>query len=188
MGESLPAPEFSSLFDEVVLEPGATAAVLDDLQANVFAPLRESEIEEIVEAQTNPWPRNDKYHSQWEPLDPRRWRLPSRPLPKSLLNLLSWSDGLWARTGRREFGFLGAAQLREYLLAYHFPEYMPEVLPIALDGGGVFYCLDMRSEAVDGEYPVLAASSGDLDFESAVLVSDSLVEACAGSQPIADLL
>jgi len=75
------------------------------------------------------------------------------------------------------------------MLAYHIPQYMPDALPIAFNGGGVFYLLDMREPACEGEYPIVCASSGYLGWEPRAwrLVAPSFLEACRGTVNVEDL-
>jgi hypothetical protein len=74
------------------------------------------------------------------------------------------------------------------LLAYQLPEYMPGALPIAFNGGGTFYLLDMRQSAVGGEYPVVCAHAGYLDWgpEACCVIADSFVSACRGRVNVDD--
>ena len=76
--------------------------------------------------------------------------------------------------------------MREYLLAYHVPQYMPRALPFAFDGSGRFYLFDMRDRPIQGEYPVLYVGAGSLRYEDAVAVASSFVEACRGTTDPAD--
>lgn len=62
------------------------------------------------------------------------------------------------------------------LVAYQIPFYLPGTLPIAFDGGGTFYLLDMRQAPVDGEYPILFASAGALDFTESPCLAASFPE------------
>ena len=69
-----------------------------------------------------------------------------------------------------------------------FPEWMPGAIPFALNGGGVFYVFDMRQQPQNGEYPILMAEAGTLDFEYAKLIGNSFLEVCQGTTNIEDLL
>jgi hypothetical protein len=60
--------------------------------------------------------------------------------------------------------------VRDYLLSYMVPEYMPGSLHFAFDGGGCFFLFDMRGEPVEDEYPILFVSAGNLGYEDAVLL------------------
>ena len=75
------------------------------------------------------------------------------------------------------------------LIAYHLPQYMPGAVPIAFDGCGTFYLLDMRRPAVGGEYPVACAHAGDLGWEPEAcdVVADSFEAACRGTWNVDDL-
>jgi hypothetical protein len=145
--------DWGSFFDWVSRDPGASSEALLALAATLFAPITEAEREHTIRDQCNPWPPTHDQHALWRPIDPATWVLPEGPLPASYLGLLAWSDGCGATNGKREFGFLGTKSLREYMLCYHFPEYMPGSVPFALDGGGIFYVFDMREAARGGRVP-----------------------------------
>ena len=85
--------------------------------------------------------------------------------------------------GDREFGMFDPKSIREYLLSYQLPEYMPGAVPFALDGGGGFYLFDMRAFPIDGEFPIVFAHSGSLgwDEDDHVVVASTFNEACRGS-------
>lgn len=173
--------DWSSVFADAYPEPGASEEDLAAALADLRRLLSDEEADEIARSLTNPFPKSDPLHFSWRPFDPRRWTLPSGPLPRSYLSLLRWSNGGAFSNGDRNFDpFLPCDRLREYLLCYHVPQYMPLALPFALDGGGNFYLFDMRQNPVEGEYPVLYVGAGNLDYEDAVLVASSFVEACRG--------
>lgn len=176
--------DWDSTFSESQRPRGATAEELDSFARDLRRPLDPAEIREARASQTNPWPAGHELHNSYQPLDPSTWRVPSVTLPASYRSLLAWSNGPWVRRDERELGFFGTADVREYLLAYQFPHYMPGAVPIAFDGGGVFACFDTRGGLVDGEYPILVAASGDLDYASALPAAASLVEVCTGRTPI----
>ncbi len=75
------------------------------------------------------------------------------------------------------------------MLAYHLPEYMPGALPIAFNGGGTFYLLDMRKPARNGEYPVVCSHAGSLgwDADESTRIADSFLSACRGAVNVDDL-
>jgi hypothetical protein len=117
-----------------------------------------------------------------------------RPLPLSYLSLLAWSNGGEFRTGRRWLQFFPALESAHGILAmseaYGLPRYMPRALPIAFNGGGTFYLLDMREPMVGGEYPVVCSHSGNLGWEAdeCVQVAGSFPEACRGTIDVDELL
>jgi hypothetical protein len=174
--------DWPSVFAVAYPESGVSeqdlAAALTDLRR----PLSEEEASQIARSQTNPFPKADPLHASWRPFDPRRWRLPDRPLPPSYLSFLRWSDGgTFGNGDRRLDPFLPCGRLREYLLCYAVPQHMPGALPFAFDGGGCFYLFDMRAEPVRGEYPVLYVGAGNLGYDDAVLVASTFIEACRGT-------
>jgi hypothetical protein len=178
----MPRRKWEKVFSKSFREKGATKTELLALIASVSAPLAEAEIQAINASQSNPFPKNDPLHALYKPFDPRRWLLPDKPLPASFLEFLKWSNGGSFFNSDRQFDpFFCTTKLREYLVGYHVPQYMPQALPFAFDGGGRFYLFDMRSNSVDGEYPILFVSSGNLSYRDAVLVADSFLEACQGT-------
>jgi hypothetical protein len=179
---------WESIFDKVYPVPGASREEVEQFVNSLMEPLSEEEIDEINMGQTNPFPKKDPLHRTYHPFDPRVWVLPNRPLPASYLDFLAWSDGPECVNGERSFGFFGTKQVREYLLCYHVPEYMPLALPFAFNGGGVFYLFDMREEAVDGEYPIVVADAAVLDWEVVPCIATSFIEACSGKINIERIL
>lgn len=176
--------EWSNVFDESHPVAGASAAEIREFCNTVAQPLTASEIEAIRRGQSNPFPQSDPMHMTWKPIDPSTWVLPQLPLPRSYLQLLSWSNGGEFRKGENWFQFFPALNdihgVRAMLLGYHIPQYMPGALPIAFDGAGTFYVFDMRKVADRGEYPIYTAHSGTLswDEDDIVKMADSLLDAC----------
>ena len=180
--------DWPRLFEETHdVRPPATSADLAQLQDDLTRPLTESEIGHVIESQSNPWRVSDPFHATWRPLDPRTWQLPGVPLPHDYVNMLRWSDGPWIRNGVREFDFFRSSEVRELLLAYHLPYYMPGAIPLGLDGCGIFALLDTRGGPA-ASYPVLAAAAGVLDFADAVVLAGSFTEFCSGTTRIEDEL
>jgi len=180
--------DWKSLFETCVLVPGATQEQIELCEASVFAPLTRAECAELVAVQQNPFRPTDSLHAHWKPVDPEKWQLPTGRLPPSFLDLLRWSDGPNCLVGKREFQFFGTASLREMLLAYQVPEYMPGSVPFAFNGGGIFTLFDMRQPPIAGEYPILVASSGNLDYVDAVKIAESFPEVCQQRWNVEDVL
>jgi hypothetical protein len=176
--------DWNTVFDTAYPEPGLPAQYLDDgvIEGYLFSPLSDEELRELRGRQTNPFPETDPLHATWKPFDPANWRLPAdRPLPPSYKSFLGWSNGGLFVVGDREFQMLKAQELREYLLFYEVPQYMPGAVPFALDGGGWFYLFDVRNPpGASGEYPIRFAATGNLNYDDSVLVADSFPEACRG--------
>jgi hypothetical protein len=178
--------DWPSVFEEAHPEPGASEAVIAQFVAQIRHPLSDTELREINAGQSNPFPPRDPLYAAWRPLDATSWTIPQRPLPPTYLSLLRWSNGGEFRTGERWFGFFPAIDdrcgVRAMLLAYQLPEYMPGAVPIAFDGGGTFYLLDMREPAEGDEYPVVCAHSGYLSWEPDAhwMIGESFIEACRG--------
>lgn len=169
------------LFDQVI-ERNAPAdkTVLE----TVLVPISAAEIAAVTVGIKNPWPANSPYFATYKPLDPTRWFLPRPPIPAPYIDFLRWSDGASWQTGDREFSCFGCKDLREYTLAYHFPEYMPGALPIGLDGGGVFGVFDLREGPSDAVWVI---GSGALSWEDAVLVNKTFVDFCRGRTAVGDV-
>jgi hypothetical protein len=184
--------DWAALFDASEPAQGATEEEISRFLATVGGPLSTAEVERISR-QENPFPADHPLHDAYQPPDPETWSLPTRPLPESYLSLLRWSNGGWARSGERELAFFPAGDpesgVRAMALDYEIPAYMPGALPIAFDGSGTFYLLDMREDAAEGEYPVVGAHAGSLGWgpEEQVLLGFTLEQACAGRAKVEDL-
>ncbi|WP_411343323.1 SMI1/KNR4 family protein [Paenibacillus sp. WLX1005] len=171
--------DWDSAFDKILFtNPGA-----DDEQLHTFArhwniALRDEEIQLVKDQQRNPFPTHSPLYSQYKPLDTAQWTFPQKPLPDSYLNLLGWANGGEYQTGERMFQFFRMDELREMNLVYEVLHYMLGALSFGMDGGGRHYLFDMRSDLVNGEYPILLADSGNLDYSDAQHVADSLWELC----------
>jgi hypothetical protein len=173
--------DWPTIFDDWEIQKGASEEEIEIFAKTFNSPLSEKEIAEI---QTNLL----KINLDIKEYNPGNWTLPNRSFPPSFLDFLTWNNGGWCRTGEREFGFLATFDLREYTLAYMFPEWMPGAVPFALDGGGVFYIFDMREESQNGEYPILVSGAGNLDYEYAKSIGNSFLEVCQGTTDIGGLL
>ena len=178
--------DWASVFDEAHPQPGASDAVLEQFVAEVSRPMSDDEVREANAGQTNPFPKDDPLYAAWQPFDASKWVLPGRPLPQAYLSLLRWSNGGEFRTGERLFQFFPALDsqhgVRAMMLGYRIPEYMPGAVPVAFDGCGTFYLLDLRRLAVGGEYPVVSAHASCLGWEEDACgeVAVSFVAACRG--------
>ena len=185
--------DWASVFSEAHPRPGATDATIEHFVAEVARPMSAVEVREVSARQANPFPKGDRLHSVWRPFDAAVWVIPDRPLPSAYLSLLRWADGGEFRTGERWFQFfptLDAGQgVRAMTLAYAVPQYMPGAMPVAFNGGGTFYLLDMRLPAVGGEYPIVCAHAGYLAWKPGACreVADSFAAACRGTVNVDDL-
>jgi hypothetical protein len=105
-----------------------------------------------------------------------------RPVPPSYLSFVRFSDGGHFQNGDRLFQMYGTG-LRQMMLDRDVPEYMPLAVPFAFNGGGVMYMFDMRQPPdADGEYPIICAHAGYLDFDPrySPKVADSFLQVCRG--------
>jgi hypothetical protein len=135
------------------------------------APLSQEESSSIARSQGNPFPPDDPLHATYCPFDPTDWKILTSPLPQTYLDFLCWSDGGSFFNEDRGFEpFLSCSELRQYLIGYRFPRYLPGSLPFSLDGNGNAYVFDMREKANMGEYPVLFVGLGNLRYGQAVNV------------------
>lgn len=116
------------------------------------------------------------------------WTINLRDLPDSYVELLCISHGGGLTIGEREITYFEDILLREYLLGYEFPVYMPGALPFGLNGGGVFYLFDMRAPARDSEFPILVAHSSYLDFNGATLVAKDVHELLSDKKNVEEFL
>ena len=155
--------EWASIFDEVQRAEPASEQDVSELRSYLCSPLTDIERSEIA-VQINPFRQSTPEYTAWLPVTPTKWRLPECDLPNDFKDFLRWSNGGWARTGEREFGFFGIAGIRDYMLRYLFPEYLPGAVPFAFNGGGIFYAFDVRHAPEDGEFPIIAVASGVLDI------------------------
>lgn len=166
--------DWISVFDEVEREQPAAEENVSQLRAFLSSPLTIVERDEIAALDSE--------------LDPTAWGLPDCELPGDFKDFLRWSNGGGARTGEREFGFFDIAGIRDYMLRYLFPEYMPGVVPFAFNGGGIFYAFDVRSQPLKGEYPIVAAASGVLNFDDSPVVASTFMDLCRGTVNVGDIL
>jgi hypothetical protein len=117
-------------------------------------------------------------------IDYTKWSLPLFQVPNQFKALLSYSNGGLIVNGDREFGYFGKKELREYYLNYEFPFYMPGILPIAFNGGGVFYAYDLRENTQNPH--IIAVSSGVLDWDCAYYLGNCLLEVLSKNNNIED--
>lgn len=169
---------WSGIFTTFLHQAGATARELAKLEEDLRRPVDRDERDRVLASQTNPWPSGSEFHDKWRPLDPVAWRMPLAPLPPSWLDFLSWSNGGLATNGEMEFGFFGTSDVREFILGYHLPEYMPFAVPLGLDGSGNFALLDVRKPSNPFEYPVVVAAAGNLGFGEARPLAPDFVSFC----------
>ncbi len=185
--------DWASAFEVAHPRPGATDAAIKAFAAEVARPVSVAEVREVNNSQRNPFPASDPLHAGYRPFDAAAWLVPDRPLPESYLSFLRWSDGGEFGNGERWFQFFSALEagdgVRATTLAHHLPQYMPGALPVALNGGGTFYLLDMRLPASGGEYPVVCAHAGFLSWVPGAwrVVADSFGAACRGRVNVEDL-
>ena len=111
-----------------------------------------------------------------------------RELPDSYLALLTISNGGGLTVGEREIAYFNKESIRSFLVDYQFPVYMPSALPFGLNGGGIFYIFDMREPSVDGEFPILVASGGNLQYSETPVIANSLAELLNDPRNVEDLL
>lgn len=177
--------DWNTVFDQVVsANPGADEETLRQLGSNWNGALSEADIQLVKDQQRNPFPPHSPMYSQYKPLNAAQWTFPQKPLPDSYLHLLRWANGGEYQTGERTFQLFAMDQLREMNLVYEVPHYMPGALSFGMDGSGNHYLFDMRSDPVEGEYPIILAGSGNLDYDDALHAADSLLELCSQGEEL----
>ncbi len=157
-------------------EPPATDADIAAFVGSVFAPLSDREIRDLHAEHKAAV--GDGFFDP--PFDPTPWQLPKYPLPNSYLSFLRYSNGGYFAGANRNFDPLfSTSEVRDYMLGYSIPHWMPCSCPIGFDGGGTFYLLDMRRKSTVGDYPVLFAHAGSLGYDDAVTLASSFAELIA---------
>lgn len=183
--------DWSTVFEQAWPEEGLLEAEVRRLLAEVSAPISKKEAAEIVRSEKNPFTKkNDpELYAAWKPVNPLLWRMPSRPFPESYISFLTWSNGGNFLNGEREFGMFGT-EIRSMAIAYKLPQYMPNAVPFAFNGGGIMYLFDMRESSRNGEYPILCASAGSFGWNPSgyALVANSFEEVCRGRINVEDIL
>jgi hypothetical protein len=166
---------WDKIFAGEIAGKGASEEELRDFVASLGKPVSEEEVKMVNEDEATAGR-----------VDPRPWKLPTKPLPHSYLSFLKWSNGGSFFNGHRGFNFLSTSTGRQFTLSYRFPQHMPGALAFAFDGDDNFYVFDMRADPVDGEYPILFVRGEHPGYAHAVHVADSFVDACQGkSDPVA---
>ncbi len=119
-------------------------------------------------------------------IDSNGYKVPSElTLCTELRELLEHSNGGLIVNGDREFGYFSLQDIRYYYFAYGFPKWAPHLLPIAFNGGGVFYCYDFRNPS---SIKIAAAESNNLDYENTVILGKTLKEVLSKTVNIEDNL
>lgn len=94
-------------------------------------------------------------------------------MPTQLRKLLVKTDGpiLYRDDTQKELQFLGAADSIDSYEAYGFDRYLPDCIPVSLDGGGIFAVYRVRENSVSG---IWAVSAGALDWNEATYLCNDL--------------
>jgi hypothetical protein len=152
---------------------GASNDEVQSFSKKVFAPLTDAEIRDLINEH-----RSVVGEGCFDPpFRPAEWKLPSRRLPDSYLDFVRLSNGGYFQGRHRDLDPLFSInEVRDYLLGYSVPHWMPEACPIGFDGGGGFYLLDMRSEADGDDYPIVWAHASNLSFDDAKVLAPSFHE------------
>ncbi|OAM26710.1 MULTISPECIES: SMI1/KNR4 family protein [Eikenella] len=89
---------------------------------------------------------------------------PHFSIPKELAQLWQYSVSGGIVGNGQDFGYFLPAEVVSFYFAYQFWHYAPNLMPIAFDGGGIFYCYDFRPhQAASGHPPpVVMNDSGNL--------------------------
>lgn len=94
-------------------------------------------------------------------------------LPTELQELLQYSNGGGIINGDREFGYFSLYEISDFYYEYQFDKYTPHLMPIAFNGGGIFYAYDFRNPA---NISLVAISAGVLEYESSIIIGKTLNE------------
>ena len=138
----------------------------------------------LTEEEINLYPDIKKLYPEF--LDNDKLIIPNELiLTIELRELLEYSNGGGIINGDREFGYFSLQDIRYYYFAYGFPKWTPYFLPIAFNGGGKFYAYDFRDLK---DIKIVAVSSGDLDYESSVVIGVTLEEVLSKTTNIEDEL
>ena len=88
--------------------------------------------------------------------------LPSRfSIPTELEQLWRYSVSGGILGKGQDFGYFAPAEVVSFYFAYQFWHYAPNLMPVAFNGGGVFYCYAFR-QPVLGSPPLVMNNSGNL--------------------------
>lgn len=165
--------DWTDVFVEAQPKPGATSDDINTFVQNVCSPISSTEIQELTARHQSAV--GDGVFDP--PFDPSVWKLASRPFPAIYLEFLQYSNGGFFRGHHRDLDpFFSTHEVRDYMLGYSVPHWLPQALPFAFDGGGGFYLLDMRSSSESDEYPVFWSHACNLSFEDSRLLAASFVE------------
>lgn len=180
--------DWSKVFKEGDPNPGASEVVIAQFVDSIRQPLSPEEIADANQSGQDIASHKNPDSPLTQKFDPASWEMPQRPLSQSYLSFLRWSDGGSFVNGDREFDFFSTSDsedgVRAMTLAHHFPKHMPGALPFAMEGGGTFYCFDMRAEPVNDEYPIVAARADDLDWKTVLKLADLFEKVCRGKKSV----
>lgn len=104
-------------------------------------------------------------------------------LPDELFELLKFSNGGGIINGNREFGYFPLADIKSFYHGYEFPKYAPLFLPIAFNGGGIFYAYDFRNPI---NINIVSVDPGVLTYENSVFHGQTLNEVLSKTINIED--
>ena len=105
---------------------------------------------------------------------------PHFSIPAELEQLWRYSVSGGISGNGQDFGYFAPAEVVSFYFIYQFWYYAPNLMPIAFDGGGVFYCYDFRQPAPKNPPIVMNDSSnlGETDDEI-VWMGSTLAEVLA---------
>ncbi|MBF7092963.1 SMI1/KNR4 family protein [Flavobacterium sp. ALJ2] len=106
-------------------------------------------------------------------------------LPIELQELLQHSNGGGIINGDREFGYFSLYEISDFYIEYQFDKYTPLFMPIAFNGGGIFYAYDFRNPT---NINLVAVSAGVLEYESSIIIGKTLKEVLSKTINIEDEL
>lgn len=102
-------------------------------------------------------------------------------LPDELFELLKFSNGGGIINGEREFGYFSLTDIEKCYFEYNFSKYTPSFLPIAFNGGGIFYAYDFRHLP---NITIVAVAAGVLEYKSSIVIGNTLNEVLSKTSDI----
>lgn len=105
-------------------------------------------------------------------------------LPNTYKELLKESNGGDFTTGNREYQLFSVEEIIQTYEAYKFSIYMPFAFPLAMDGCGNFYILNLRNK----DDCIYAVSAGDLEWDECHKIADNFLHCLEQKETLDEIL